>query len=157
LSRYPILGSLPPNELDLLLASATVVKAPARAVMFDEYEDCRGFGLLLSGVMRIAKAARSRRKLHLYDVSRGDSCILTSGCILGRSRYSARGTAGADVEMVMLTPAVFLQAFTRIEAFRDQIFARFSEPMAEMLELVSAVAFQRLNQRLAAALIAKGS
>jgi CRP/FNR family transcriptional regulator len=59
--------------------------------------------------------------------------------------------------MVMLTPAVFLQAFTRIEAFRDQIFARFSEPMAEMLELLSAVAFQRLNQRLAAALIAKGS
>jgi CRP/FNR family transcriptional regulator len=57
----------------------------------------------------------------------------------------------------MLTPAVFLQAFTRIEAFRDQIFARFSEPMAEMLELVSAVAFQRLDQRLAVALIAKGS
>ena len=28
LSRYPILGSLPPNELDLLLASATLVKAP---------------------------------------------------------------------------------------------------------------------------------
>ncbi len=157
LSRYPILGSLPPNELDLLLASAILVKAPAGAVMFDEDEDCRGFGLLLSGVMRIAKAAPSGRELHLYDVAPGDSCILTSACILGRSHYSARGTAGSDVEMVMLTPAAFLHAFTRIEAFRDQIFARFSERMAEMLQLVSEVAFQRLDQRLAAALIAKGS
>jgi hypothetical protein len=84
-------------------------KAPARAVMFDEYEDCRGFGLLLSGVMRIAKAARSRRKLHLYDVSQGDSCILTSGCILGaislqRSRNGGCRRRDGDADPCRLSP-----------------------------------------------------
>jgi CRP/FNR family transcriptional regulator len=153
LQRYPILGSLPASELESLLASATPVRAPAGAILFDEGEACRGFGLLLSGLVRIAKAAPNGRELHLYDVAPGDSCILTSGCILGRSQYSARGTARADVEMVMLTPAAFLRAFTTIEAFRDQIFARFSARMTELLELVSAVAFQRLDQRLASALV----
>ena len=152
-----MLASLAPGELDRLLAAATYMKLPAGAVMFDEGEPCRGFALLLSGTARIVKAAPNGRELHLYDVAPGDSCILTSGCLLGRSNYSARGTARTDIEVVILTPASFLQAFASLESFRDQIFARFSERMADLLQLVSAVAFQRLDQRLASVLIAKQS
>jgi hypothetical protein len=38
MQRYPILGSLPANDLDRLLASAIPMKAPAGALMFDEGE-----------------------------------------------------------------------------------------------------------------------
>lgn len=155
--HYPMLAQLSVSDADRLLATAHYMKAPAGAVMFDEGEPCRGFPLILSGVARVAKAAPNGRELHLYDVAPGDTCILTSGCLLGKSSYHARGSARTDIEIVMLPPAAFQLLFNQVEGYRDLVFARFSERMTELLELVSAVAFQRLDQRLAAALVAKGN
>ena len=155
LQLYPILQALPEHEVDRLLAAARYTKAPAGAVMFDEDQTCTGFPLLLSGVARVVKAAPSGRELHLYDVAPGDTCILTVSCLLGKSNYHARGTAQTDIEVVMLPPSAFYAMFSRLEGFRNQVFSRFSERLTELLQLVSAVAFQRLDQRLAAVLIAK--
>jgi CRP/FNR family transcriptional regulator len=41
-------------------------------------------------------------------------------------------------------------------AFRDFVFALFSERMAELMQLVEEVAFRKLDQRLAALLLGKG-
>ena len=57
----------------------------------------------------------------------------------------------------MLPPDAFHRLFSAVEGFRGHVFSRFSERMSELLELVSAVAFQKLDQRLAAALVAKRS
>ena len=155
LDRYPLFVGVFDAELDALLAPAIFMKAPAGAMMFDEDEDCRGFPLLLSGVARVFKAAPSGRELHLYDVVPGDACILTSSCLLGRSAYRARGLARTELEVVMLPPDAFRRLFSKLEGFRDLVFSAFSERMDELLELVSAVAFQKLDQRLAAALVAR--
>jgi CRP/FNR family transcriptional regulator len=82
---------------------------------------------------------------------------LTSSCLLGNSNYHARGLAETELEVVMLPPGTFRLLFDRLEGFRNHVFSKFSERMTEMLELVSAVAFQKLDQRLAAALVAKPS
>jgi CRP/FNR family transcriptional regulator len=155
LDRYPMLAALSETGLDRLLAPARYMKAPAGSMMFDENEVCRGFPLLLSGVARVVKAAPSGRELHLYDVGPGDTCILTSSCLLGKANYRARGLARTELELVMLPPDAFHRLFSEVEGFRDHVFSRFSERMTELLELVSAIAFQKLDRRLAAALVAK--
>jgi CRP/FNR family transcriptional regulator len=157
LEQYPILQALPIADLEGLLSSAAYIKAPAGAVMFEEGEPAMGFPLLLSGNARVIKAAPNGRELHLYHVLPGDTCILTSSCLLGKSKYHARGLAQTDLEVVVLSPEAFRLLFSQLESFRDHVFSRFSERMTDMLELVSAVAFQKLDQRLAAALIAKPS
>ena len=44
---------------------------------------------------------------------------------------------------------------SQYEPFRDYIFSLFSERLTDLMQLVSAVAFQKLDQRLAALLIGK--
>jgi CRP/FNR family transcriptional regulator len=155
LERYPMFRELTEADLDPLFSAGLYLKIPAGALMFDEGDACRGFSLLLSGTARIVKAAPSGRELHLYDVEPGDACVLTSGCLLGKVNYHARGLARTDIEVVVVPPGAFQILFDRVEGFRSYVFARFSERMTGMLELVSAVAFQKLDQRLAAALLAK--
>ncbi len=125
--------------------------------MFDEHEPCRGFALMLAGSVRVIKASPSGRELHLYQVLPGDSCILTTGCLLDNSTYRARCVVQEDVELVVLSPQAFRQMFSSLEPFRDHILKGFSHRLTEMMELVSAVAFQKLDQRLAAALVAKST
>jgi len=157
LARYPMLRELPADTLAELMAAATHMKVPAGAMMFDENQPCMGFPLLLSGSARVIKAAPNGRELHLYYVLPGEACILTSSCLLGKSHYQARGLVQEDLELVVLPPAAFKLLFSRLETFREYVFGRFSERMSDLLELVGAVTFQKLDQRLAASLAAKAS
>jgi CRP/FNR family transcriptional regulator, anaerobic regulatory protein len=157
LRRYPMLSDLPAAERETAFRTASLLRVPAGAALFDEGEPCRGFALLLSGIVRVSKVAPNGRELHLYDVAPGDSCVLTSACLLGQSTYNARAVALEDLEMIVLPASAFRDLCGRLESFRDQVFARFSARMTEMMELVAAVAFQKLDQRLASSLIAKPS
>ena len=107
LQHYPMLRELPATERESLLASASVMQVPAGMVVFDENQPCQGFPLLLSGSIRVIKASPNGRELQLYRVIPGESCILTSSCLLGHTRYQARGVSEKTLEMVLLPPASF--------------------------------------------------
>lgn len=157
LATYPMLQGLPGNLLASLFAGAQAMKLPAGAVVFDENQPCQGFPLLLSGNVRVIKASPNGRELQLYRVDPGESCILTSSCLMGHTRYQARGEVAKDVEMVVLSAPVFRQLVSSFEPFRDYIFSLFSERLTDMMQLVSAVAFQKLDQRLASLLLTQPS
>ena len=155
LQQYPMLRELPAAELEGLLAAASVMSVPAGAVLFDENQPCQGFPLILSGSIRIIKAAPNGRELQLYRVTPGESCILTSSCLLGHTRYHARGIAEQALEIVLLPAASFNTLLGSHEAFRSYVFHLFSDRLTDLMQLVSAVAFQKLDQRLARLLISK--
>lgn len=155
LQQYPMLRELP--DQDALLAAASVLQLPAGTVVFDENQPCQGFPLLLSGSIRVIKAAPNGRELQLYRVMPGESCILTSSCLLGNTRYQARGVSEQALEMVLLPAAAFHTLVDNQEAFRSYVFHLFSDRLTDLMQLVSAVAFQKLDQRLAALLAAKSS
>jgi CRP/FNR family transcriptional regulator len=157
LQHYPALAGMPAAELDGLLANAMVMPLSGGTVVFDENQACQGFPMLLSGSIRVIKAAPNGRELQLYRVEPGESCILTSSCLLGHTRYTARGIAEQDLEMVLLPVPSFQALLEKHELFRNYVFHLFSDRLTDLMELVSAVAFQKLDQRLAALLIAKPS
>ncbi len=59
--------------------------------------------------------------------------------------------------MVLLPAAAFHTLVDNQEAFRSYVFHLFSDRLTDLMQLVSAVAFQKLDQRLAALLAAKSS
>lgn len=156
LQLYPMLRELPAAQLHDLLA-AGAMHLPAGAIVFDENQACMGFPLILSGSVRVIKAAPNGRELQLYRVGPGESCILSSSCLLGQASYHARGLVEQEVDMLVLPAGVFRSWLAEHESFRDYIFNLFSERLTDLMQLVSAVAFQKLDQRLAALLASKPS
>jgi len=157
LQHYPMLAELPASKLDELLAQAMVMMLPSGTTVFDENQACQGFPLILSGSLRVIKASANGRELQLYRVIPGESCILTSSCLLGHTRYQARGICESDVEMVLLPASTFHILLENQSSFRTYVFHLFSDRLTDLMQLVSAVAFQKLDQRLAALLISKES
>jgi CRP/FNR family transcriptional regulator len=155
LRQYPMLCELPTAELSELLTTASVIHLQAGAVVFDENQPCQGFPLLLSGCIRVIKPSANGRELQLYRVVAGESCILTTSCLLGHAHYHARGIAELDTEMAMLSPALFEKLLSLHKPFRDYTFSLFSERLSDLMQLVSAIAFQKLDQRLAVLLANK--
>lgn len=155
LALYPVLAKLPLGVVQRIRDSVHTMTIPSGTVVFDERQPCRGFPFVLEGAIRVAKCSGSGRELPLYRVLAGESCIITSSCLLGHADYNARGVAEGATTLALLPRPLFDEMLGE-PAFRDFVFALFSERMAELMQLVEEVAFRKLDQRLAALLLGKG-
>ncbi len=152
---YPVLAGLPASLRSRVLAGLKSVTVPAATTLFDERQPCQGFPFVLAGAIRVVKPAANGRELPLYRVLPGESCIITSGCLLGHADYNARGVAEAETTLALLPHPLFDELLTQ-PAFRDFIFHLFSERIADLMQLIEEVAFRKLDQRLAGLLLGKG-
>ncbi len=155
-ARYPELP-LPPVDISHgtggLPASISV---PAGTVLFEESAPCRGFPLVLEGEVRVARGTLGGRTLELYRVGPGELCVVSASSLIGQSVLPAHGVAVTPCELVLLSTATF-EAWISHEPFRRYVFGLFSDRLADVIGLAEAVAFHRLDQRLAAALLGHGA
>ena len=152
---YPVLDALPAVLRERVLSEVQTVTIPAGTILFDERQPCLGFPFVLSGSIRVAKPAANGRELPLYRVQAGESCIITSSCLLGHADYNAHGVAEGPTTLALLPRELFDEMLGEA-AFREFVFALFGDRMAELMQLVEEVAFRKLDQRLAALLLGKG-
>jgi len=152
---YPALADLDDAALAAVLQRAQVMRVPAGTSMFGEGSPCRQFPLVLEGSIRVAKASDGR-ELQLYRVMPGESCVLTGGCLVGGRDYPATGVVERDARLIVLPKPVFDELLATHAPFRQYVFSLFAERLTDMMALVEAIAFHKLDRRLAAALLGRG-
>jgi CRP/FNR family transcriptional regulator, anaerobic regulatory protein len=152
---YPVLTKIPAHLGAKVLSQVQRMIVPAGTVMFDEHQPCQGFPFVLDGAIRVVKPAANGRELPLYRVLPGESCIITSSCLLGHADYNARGVTELETTLALLPRALFDELLDE-PAFRDFVFHLFGERIADLMQLVEEVAFRKLDQRLAGLLLGKG-
>lgn len=155
LDNYPVLQQLPAAALAAIEHSAQWLQVPAGATLFDELQACEGFPFVVRGTIRVSKCAPNGRELPLYRVATGETCIISSSCLLASEQYNARGTTESET-LLMLLPKTVFDASMAEPAFRNFIFHLFAERIAELMQLIEEVAFRKLDQRLASLLLGKG-
>lgn len=153
---YPVLASIPDAERQAVLATEVLaLSVPAGTTLFEEGQPCRGFPLVLKGNVRVGRGSPGGRLLELYRVTPGELCVVSTSCLFGSVPLSAHGQTTEATEMLLLTPAGFAQ-WAAYEPFRRYVFGVFADRLADLMSLAEAVAFQRLDQRLANTLLGRG-
>lgn len=149
--HYPSLASADRSELDAL----PVASVPGGAVLFDVGQPCQGFPLVLDGEIKVSRQSSEGRSLELYRVVPGEICLVSSASLFGHKALAATGVTARASRLVLLPPPLFSR-WLALPAFREAVLGLFAERMADLTALVDAVAFRRLDQRLAAALLGRG-
>ncbi len=151
---YPALAEVTPS-LDRLGTAANPISVSAGVVLFDENAPCRGFPLVLTGEIKVSRHSGDGRSLELYRVVPGELCLVSSACLFRSTPLSAQGITTKPTTLLLIPPPTFTQWLTT-SAFRDSVLGLFAERMADLTGLIDAVAFHKLDQRLAAALLGRG-
>ncbi|MDH4180449.1 MAG: Crp/Fnr family transcriptional regulator [Betaproteobacteria bacterium] len=141
--------------LERIASRGAYRQVPAGGVMFNEHSPCNGFPLVLAGSVRVVQRFPNGREIQLYRVKSGESCLLSGSCLLGNSDYAASGVAETAVELVVIPPAEFRALVAGDEVFREHVFSLYGERLAALMQLVEAISWQKLDQRLAALLIGR--
>ena len=151
--QFPDLARLPDEVLGTLQQASRVVTLPAGTVVFGPGQPPKHYLLMLSGSVRVHQVSESGREIVLYRVSAGESCAMTTACLMGDDLYQAEGVAETAVEAVVIPRETFEQAITNSGDFRRFVFAALSSRMTNLFKLIEEVAFSRVDIRLAQRLI----
>jgi CRP/FNR family transcriptional regulator, anaerobic regulatory protein len=135
------------------LAALTPMRLARGTVLFHPGDAAKGFVIVLDGRIEVFLTGPSGREILLYAVEPGRSCVQTTLGLLGGEDYTGEAVTAGDCELILVPRDLFLTLMDRSAAFRGFVFAAFGARMQEMMHVLERVAFQRVESRLAQALL----
>ena len=109
--------------------------------------------LLLEGSVRVQQLSNTGREIILYRITSGESCIMTTACLLAFEDYSAQGVAECDLRAIAVSRELCDEILAGSAVFRKFVFSAFARRITDLFATVEEVAFQRVDVRLAQKLI----
>ena len=153
IERFEGLSRLEPRIRDVLTSRSQVIRVPAGTVIFGPGKSPDNLLLLLSGTVRVQQLAENGREVVLYRVTAGESCVLTTACMLAYEDYSAEGVAETDIEAAAIPRAVFDDLIASSKEFRNFVFSAYSKRITDLFLVIEEIAFRRMDIRLAQKLL----
>lgn len=156
LEMFPDLQDLEDGARDLLAKSARIVEAPVGTVGYREGGACGAYVMRLEGQSRVFKMSASGREILLYRVGPGETCVITTTCLLGNSDYPASTVVEKAIKDVIIPSAAFNQLMIDSRVFRTFVMTNYGALISDLIVLLDEVAFHSLDARLAKLLLDDG-
>lgn len=153
LQSFPPLLALEPIARDILTKSARIVEAPIGTVGYREGGACGAYVMRLAGQSRVYKMSASGREILLYRVAAGETCVITTTCLLGNSDYPASTIVEEPIRDVIIPAAAFNQLMVDSAVFRRFVMTNYGALISDLIVLLDEVAFHSLDARLAKLLL----
>ncbi|NNE50911.1 MAG: Crp/Fnr family transcriptional regulator [Sulfitobacter sp.] len=151
--RFEGTRALPRKVRDRLIQVARIVQLKKGEQVFGPTNIPDSLFFLYDGRIRVSQTSDNGREIVLYRVDAGESCVLTTACMLAEEAYNAEGIAETDITAVVLPKPAFDRLAAEEDAFRNFVFGAYSRRLIDLLRVVDDVAFGRIDVRLAERLL----
>ncbi|MBT8118292.1 MAG: Crp/Fnr family transcriptional regulator [Gammaproteobacteria bacterium] len=143
------------NAICQLFDSCNIITLPENNTVFHQGDACSNYLIVLQGKVKVFTRAENGREILLYRLFTGDSCVLTTSCLLGNKNYPAEGKTETSVSALAIPANRFNQALQSSASFREIVFSAFSAHLSDLITLVEEVAFGKVDVRLARLLLSQ--
>jgi CRP/FNR family transcriptional regulator len=152
-TKFPVLATIKNEKLSAEIDRYRITHISEGEHVFCEGDTCKGYMLVVKGVIRVYRMDTEGREILLYRVQAGENCMLTTTCLLGSQTYPAQGLVEDDVEVVFLPAKLFESLLIDSIPFRREVMSSISRCICDMMLLIEDVAFGRMDQRVATLLL----
>ena len=153
LDRFPFLDSGNGELRQAAEQQGVLATLAVGEYFYHKGDHCPHFALIGSGSLRVFQPSASGREITLYWVDPGHTCMVNMLCAFLGDGSPATAVVEQDVEAVLLSADTFRQWLGQSKPVQDFLFRALSQRLTGVMALVEEVAFQRLDQRLADALM----
>ncbi len=139
-----------PRALEALARAASVIQAPAGAQLFASGDQCESFVVVADGRARIQLSTKTGRDITLFRLERGQSCALTTSCLLSEIPYYAEGVAETDIELISIPSVAFRDALDASPEMMKVLLSDYASRIGHLTGLVDRLTSRDLNSEIAA-------
>ncbi|MEP1587879.1 MAG: Crp/Fnr family transcriptional regulator [Tateyamaria sp.] len=131
------------------ISQGELLSVPDGSLIFAPGDETRAFLIVTEGVVRVEQTNNAGRTVVLYRVEAGDSCVLTTTCLLSDRPYSGFGYADGDVKAIAITPTKFRNLLRSDNCFQELVFRSFAQRVGELTDVIDDLLEHRTDLRLA--------
>ena len=137
------------DDLTAYIAQGDPLSVPDGTCLFRPGDDGRAFLIVTSGSVRVEQTNSAGRTVVLYRVEAGDSCVLTTTCLLSGEPYSGYGYAEGNVGAIAISPDRFRSLLSTDPRFQEMVFRGFASRVGELTHVIDELLEHRTDLRLA--------
>lgn len=142
------LRNAPGRVVEGILFNAVMRSFPAGMLIHSEGDACAAIAFIIAGKIRVYKAAEGGREITLYEIGRGETCILNASCVIANTSYPANAVSIKEGAMLLLPANDFRKLMETSEDMRHFVFGIMIRRLSTVMALVEELAFGRMDVRL---------
>ena len=138
-----------PELAKRLAAYGREIELQTRDRAFTAGDDCRGFVFLIDGALKVRMISETGREIVLYRVLPGETCVLTTACLLSGDIYPAEAIAEEPCRLLLVPRGEFDDLMSENRAFRTSVLEGFGQRLSMMMATLDRAVFRPADSRIA--------
>ncbi len=133
---------------DQVKQSGQIKSFPAETIIINEDSYIKSIPIVLKGSIRVMRTDDDGKEILLYYIRPGESCIMSFLGGIHHETSKVKAIAEEDVEILMIPLEKASEWIKEYPEWTDFIFKLYHKRFEELLGVVNAVAFQKLDTRI---------
>jgi len=117
-------------------------------VILQENAHIRSIPIVTSGSIRVMRSEGDEKEILLYYIKAGESCIMSFLGGLHNDTSKVRAVAEEKTDILFVPVTKVKELIREYPEWLDYIFRLYHQRFEELLEVVNAVAFKKMDERL---------
>ncbi len=137
-----------PQLVEKLFKYSIQKKYTAGSMILNENSHIRSIPIVIKGSIKVIRTEEDGREILLYYIKAGESCIMSFLGTLHNETSKVKAEVEEDAEILFLPVdkvSLFIKEYPQ---WLDYIFRLYHMRFEELLDIVNAIAFKKVDQRL---------
>jgi len=117
-------------------------------IILDENSSIRSIPIVMKGMMKVIRTEEDGREILLYYIKAGESCIMSFLGGMHNEKSIVKAEVEEDTEILFLPidkVSLFIKEYPE---WLDYIFRLYHKRFEELLDIINAIAFKKVDERL---------
>lgn len=138
-------SGLPPTVTTMLENRARTICLDKGSVIFGPGKPTENLLLLVSGTVRVQQLSKDGHQISFYRVHAGDSCVLTTACLMAFGYCYTECLSETDIEAVLFPRDAFDELMWSSKEFRAFMFEAYSKRITDLFQVTEETAQRRVH------------
>ncbi|WP_240768767.1 Crp/Fnr family transcriptional regulator [Olivibacter sp. XZL3] len=137
-----------PELVEKLYQHSIQKRYEAGSVILNENAHIRSIPIVTKGMMKVIRTEEDGREILLYYIKAGESCIMSFLGGMHNETSKVKAEVEEDAEILFLPMDKVTLFIKEHPQWLDYIFRLYHKRFEELLEIVNAIAFKKVDERL---------
>jgi CRP/FNR family transcriptional regulator len=137
-----------PELVEKLYENSISKTYPAGSIIVNENSHIRAIPIVVKGMLKVIRTEDDGREILLYYIKAGESCIMSFLGGLHHETSKVKAEVEEDAEILFLPidkVSLFIKEYPE---WLDYIFRLYHKRFEELLDILNAIAFKKVDERL---------